>query len=96
MKYPIIGICYTTWCGLGFIRGINYYKYKYYKYKYYKYEQKDPYMYLSLILNGLFGSIIYGNPCFLPITIYKEIYRFEINMRNIENEKKTDFYNELF
>lgn len=26
-KYSIAIICYTSWCGLGFIRGINSYKY---------------------------------------------------------------------
>jgi hypothetical protein len=84
----IIG--YTSWCGLGFIRGINSYKYNHYKY-----EKKETYMYSSLILNGILGIFIYVNPILLPITLYKELYRLEINIRNIQNEKNQDYYNDL-
>ena len=82
---PIIG--YTGWCGLGFLRGINSYKYNHNKSKYY--------LYLNLFGNGFFGIFIYANPIFLPFTIYKEIYRLEVNLRNIETENKSNFYNDL-
>jgi hypothetical protein len=38
---------------------------------------------------------MYGNPVLFPLSIYKEIYRLEINMRKLENEKLNFFYNEL-
>lgn len=88
MKYKIATITYTSWCGLGFIRGINNYKYNQLKFN-------DTFLYSNSIIYGLFGFIMYANPILLPITIHKEIYRFEINTRNIENEKKSRYYNEL-
>jgi hypothetical protein len=42
IKYRIATICYTSWCGLGFIRGI-----KSYNYIHNKYEKKEPYLYLE-------------------------------------------------
>ena len=87
MKYKI---AITSWCGLGFIRGINYYKYDYNKY-----EKNEPYMYLTSLSYGLFGIIVYANPILLPITIHKELYRFEIDMRNLETKKKSMYYNHL-
>ena len=81
----------TSWTGLGFIRGINSYKYNYNKY-----EQKKIYLYLDSVFYGFCGVGLYANPLFLPITLYKEIYRLEVNLRNLEHEKKTDNYNNLF
>lgn len=83
-------ICYTGWCGLGFFRGINSYKYSHNKY-----EKKEEYLYLNLFGNGFFGAIIYANPFCLPLTLYKEIYRLEVATRNLENEKNSSFYNNL-
>ena len=91
LKYKIAIICYTSWCGLGFIRGINSYKYSYNKY-----DKSCPYLYSDSIINGIFGIIMYANPVLLPIAIHKEIYRIEVNIRNIENEKKNKYYNDLF
>lgn len=82
----LIGIIgYASWCGLGFIRGINSYKY----------EKNEPYLYSNSIIHGTFGIIIYGNPILLPILIHKELYRLEVCTRNLENEKKSRYYNEL-
>ena len=76
------------WGILGFYRGINYYEY------YHKHENKH-YFYTDKIFNGLSGLIIYINPGLLPIAIYKEIYRLEINLRGLEEEKKTEYYNKI-
>ena len=76
------------WSTLGFYRGINYYEY------YHKHENKH-YFYTDKIFNGLFGLVIYINPGLLPIAIYKEIYRLEINLRGLEEEKKTEYYNKI-
>lgn len=85
-KYFIATICYTSWCGLGFIRGINSYKYD---------KIKEPYIYSDSIIDGLIGIFVYGNPILLPLFIHKELYRLEVNIRNLENEKKSKFYNKL-
>jgi hypothetical protein len=90
MKHKIFVIGYTGWCGLGFIRGINYYKYSHNKY-----EKTKPYIYSTSMMNGLFGIIIYANPISFPVTLYKELYRFEVNIRKLESEKKSMYYNHL-
>jgi hypothetical protein len=90
VKNSILVIGTSVWCGLGFMRGINSHKYSHNKYA----KNKD-YLYTNSICYGVFGIITYANPFLLPITIYKEIYRLEINIRNLEDEKQTDFYNDL-
>lgn len=52
-------------------------------------------MYLDKMVYGFLGVLIYGNPCTTAFTLYKEIYRLEVNTRNIESEKRTRFYNDL-
>ena len=63
------------------------------------YEPRQPvkpsYFYFSMIGYGLFGILVYVNPIMLPIVFVKEIYRLEINLRSIDNEKKTNFYNRV-
>ena len=88
LKHSIGGLMWASWSGLGYIRGINSYKYHHNKYET---EKKEDYLYASLML----GIGIYANPFLLPFTIYKEIYRFEVDVRNLEDEKKTRFYNSL-
>jgi hypothetical protein len=86
--YPLV-IGFTSWCGLGFIRGVNSYDYDRIKYK------EEQYMYTSAIGSGMFGIIVYTNPILLPFTIHKELYRLEVNIRKLENDKKRDYYNQL-
>ena len=80
----------TSWCSLGFIRGINYYKYTYNKK-----VQNKPYIYSDSVIDRIFGVIMYANPVLLPITIHKGLYRLEVNIRNLENEKNSKYYNDL-
>ena len=95
IKYSII-TGYTSWCGLGFIRGINYYKYTHDTLnKNNNNDKNKPYIYSNSIIDGFLGIFIYGNPIFLPIIIHKELYRLEVSIRNLENEKKTKYYNNL-
>lgn len=89
-KYIIPLLGYASWCGLGLIRGVNYYKYTCNNY-----EKKNPFIYSNSIIDGILGLFLYANPILLPITIHKEIYRLEINIRNLENEKKSRYYNDL-
>lgn len=88
LKYNKLFFTGTFWGITGYMRGLNQYEYKY------KNDNK-PYLYTNKITTGLWGFIIYINPCFLPLTIYKEIYRLEINLRGLENEKHTPYYNEI-
>lgn len=82
---------YTTWCGVGFMRGVNDYKY----HKKQKYLYTTSYLYSTSIIYGSFGTLLYANPPTAIFMMYKEIYRLEVNLRNLENDKKSDFYNRL-
>ena len=77
----------TSWSLLGFKRGLDSYDYKYNKFKS---IHKEPYLYIDKGQQELLGIFLYINPFFLPINIYKEIYRLEVNIRGLE---KTDYYN---
>jgi hypothetical protein len=79
------------WCLLGFYRGQNSYDYRYSK-DYYKYES---YLYSQRIIHGFFGMAMYALPVFIFITIPKELFRLEVNIRNLEYEKNEDYYNKL-
>ena len=83
-------IAYAGWCGLGFYRGT-----KAYDYSHNKNCRDESYMYIYSIGHGFRGSFYYFLPIFFPILIHKEFYRLEVNMRNIEKEKNSSYYNEL-
>ena len=91
IKKSLSMIGYAGWCGLGFMRGIQSYKYNIRKYK----KEDELCLYTDSIFKGVFGMFVYGNPIFFPLTLYKEIYRLEINTRNLETEKSSSFYNDL-
>jgi hypothetical protein len=78
---------YTSWCMLGFVRGVKYYNYTH--------NKEEQYLYSNGVYHGFIGVIIYGNPFFFPITICKEGYRLEVNIRNLEKEKNKTYYYDL-
>jgi hypothetical protein len=82
---------FLGWSLLGFYRGQNSYNYRYSK-DYYRYES---YLYSQRITHGFFGMIMYACPFFIFMTISKELFRLEVNIRNLENEKNEDYYNKL-
>lgn len=90
IKYVIASIGYTSWCGLGFVRGIQSHNYDHNKY----YSDK-PIMHIDSISHGIMGTLFYANPALFPIFIYKEIYRLEVNIRKLKDEKNTSKYNNL-
>ena len=90
IKYVIASIGYTSWCGLGFIRGINSYKYNNNKY-----DKNETFIYSASIFYGTFGIIMYGNPILIPLFIHKEIYRLEVDVRNLEREKIKSYYTDI-
>jgi hypothetical protein len=86
----IFGILYIGWSGLGFFRGIKYYKYKLSK----KYRHPQ-YLYINQLMYGLLGTATYALPTLLPFTLYKEAYRLEVYLRNLEGDLPADFDNIL-
>ena len=92
-------VAVTTVCGwpiLGFKRGINSYNYNYEHNKLYSHGKpiKNP-LYLHKLAWGIVSAIAYINPATGLIGLYKEVYRIEVNLRGLEDEKKTDYYNEV-
>ena len=90
MKKKYLMIAYAGWCWCGFYRGV-----KYYNYTYNKYKINTPYLYSTSIIDGIIGLFFYANPLLFPILIHKELYRLEVNIRNLENEKNSEYYNFL-
>ena len=83
-------IGYTGWCALGVNRGVNSYKYHLNKNK-----SNDSYLYMSSTIHGICGAFLYATPFLFPYFMYKELYRLEINIRDLEKEKKSTFYNDI-
>jgi hypothetical protein len=78
----------SSWSLLGFKRGINAYDYSCNK-------SQNQHLYLKKGIWGLGSTLVYINPCAFPFVLYKEIYRLEVQFRGLEDEKNTDFYNEV-
>lgn len=74
---------------LGFYRGVRDYSWKHSR------NNNQEYFYSSAIGYGLMGTCIYLCPLLIFQNISKELYRAEINLRNMENLKNSDYYNEL-
>lgn len=83
------------WPTLGFKRGMNSYDYNYSNNKLYKHSEKNPPLYLHKIVWGIGGTFCYFSPLTFFFVLYKEIYRIEVNLRGLEEEKKTRYYNEV-
>jgi hypothetical protein len=98
LKYPVRWTLWTGFTGLGFYRGWEAQKYMV------EYENKrnmerslmlnneyipENFMYSKAFCHGIFGAAVYYNMLFMPFMIGKELYRAEIDFRNLE---KTDFY----
>ena len=92
IEYSIAITGYASWCGLGFYRGMKSYKYKLDNNEY---KKNKNYLYSDSIIYGFYGVILYMNPPMFPFTIYKELYRLEVNLRNLEDEKKTEYYHDM-
>ena len=93
IKNGILFVTLWSWPVLGFKRGINSYNYNYSNNKIYKPPTRP--LYLDKVCWGLAATITYINPCTFFIVLYKEVYRLEVNLRELEDEKKTDYYNKV-
>lgn len=99
-KIPIIITINSLWCSLGLYRGGQKYDYeykqiKYYEYKQIKYERKQ-YLYVYKFNNSIRYGIYYMFPLLFPFILSKEIYRLEVYLRKLENEKNKIYYYEIF
>jgi hypothetical protein len=52
--------------------------------------------YITRMMYGFYGASFYAIPFTGPMCAVKELYRIEIHLRNIDNEKKTKFYNTVY
>jgi hypothetical protein len=84
----------TAWALLGLKRGINSYDYNYSRNRLYKNSLIGPF-YIDKAGWGFAGIMIYLSPVTFLFALYKEVYRLEVNLRGLEDEKKTDCYNEV-
>jgi hypothetical protein len=96
VKGGIIIFSGISWTSLGFYRGLNRYDYFYAKNKNSSKYHDAPYLYTMKMVDGVLGGFLYINPFLLPITVPKELYRLEINLRGLEKEKNTDYYHSVF
>ena len=86
-----ITIC--AWPALGFYRGINSYDYNHSNNRIYNSSTRP--LYINKVVWGFGGIMCYLNPIGGFIGLYKEVYRLEVNLRGLEDEKKTAYYNEV-
>jgi hypothetical protein len=95
----------SSWVSLGFYRGTKHYDNDYIK-ECIRYEErknnkyyivdKPQYLYTVCLGYGLFGILLYVNPITAALVIPKEIYRLEVNIRGLNEEKEKDKYYEFF
>ena len=87
----IITVC--SWPALGFYRGLKSFDYNYSNDRIYKRSTRP--LYINKAVWGAVGTFCYLIPGLCFIAAYKEVYRLEVNLRGIEDEKKTAYYNEV-
>lgn len=97
----LLRIAIPMWASFGFYRGVDlqnaYYKMEYEFYERNKQDNVEPkYFYSRAIKTGLVGFLCYINPITLPFVLSKEMYRLEVNMRNLKGEKEKYEYKRLF
>jgi hypothetical protein len=57
--------------------------------------EKPNKFYLTTIISGLYGSLFYIAPIPGIFYFFKEIYRTEIYLRNMDGEKEKEYFNTL-
>ena len=95
MKKVGMAVSATTLASLGFYRGTQEYGYTINRINeraWGEHDMKENYMYSDAIMKGCVGTFLYINPVTLPMALYKEIYRAEIYLRDIEVKTNDDYY----
>lgn len=101
MSNRIPQILYGSWGLLGFYRGTQYYNLIYEQDIKLHLENPKKYkkpqdFYSKKVGAGAIGTVFYIFPFFCVFPLAKEIHRLEINLRNLEDEKKKPEYYYLF
>lgn len=97
----VLKVLIPTWGAVGFYRGMKCYDYNYKKQlNYYENKknyivEKPQYFYSNKLFLGLYGLILYVNPFTIILVIPKELYRIEVNIRSLNEEKEKDKYYQL-
>ena len=96
IKNAAVFITMCSWPTLGFKRGVDSYNYHYSNNRLYRHSEKmkSP-LYLDKLAWGIGGTLWYSNPVSGFFGLYKEVYRLAVNLRGLEDEKKTAYYNEV-
>lgn len=79
---------------IGFKRGVHSYKYELEEWNK-RFDKKKEFFYSESIKEGFLGSCVYMAPILWLPVLSNEIYRLEVNFRNLEEEKKSDRFNKL-
>ena len=74
MPINYLYVSWGLWTGLGFIRGMQYDWYHSVCY---------PWVITKAIIPGFYGSVLYGCPLFMLLTVCKELYRLEVWVRDL-------------
>jgi hypothetical protein len=93
IKNAAMFITMCSWPTLGFYRGLKSYDYNYSNDRIYKKPTRP--LYIDKSVWGIGGMLWYLNPVGVVLGLYKEVYRLEVNLRGLEDEKKTAYYNEV-
>ena len=76
----------AAWAALGYKRGTDYYSYN---------LKNEDFLYVKQFQNGVYGTIVYANPILVLPLLCKELYRLEVNIRNLEKHKQSDYYKDI-
>jgi len=96
LRDTITFVTLVGWPLLGFKRGLNSYDYHYLNNKLYRNSENKSHLYSDKIMWGLGSMLVYANPFTIFLLLLKEVYRLEVNLRGLEDEKKTAYYNEVW
>ncbi len=97
----------ALWGGLGYYRGVHSYNHHYSKkltswennnnnnIKYNLFEKRPEQFYISKMGLGIAGTCLYVTPFTGIFMATKELWRLEVNLRGLKEEKDTDSYQYL-
>jgi hypothetical protein len=89
IKIAIMG----GWAMLGFKRGVDSY---FYCYRKINLSPDSIPLYSYGIFWGIKSTIVYICPPLIFFSMHRELYRLEVNIRGLEHEKNTKYYNSAF
>ena len=93
----LYGVVVPSWGALGMYRGWKWYDYKYQKMLNTTKNKRFYYTeYITLAsFETLWGGMVYLIPITFPFVFVKELYRLEVNLRNLTDDKESENYYKL-